>query len=789
MTHRAFQHLLVRVGIVACVVGGASALRVQLGAGSELPVAVVDVSASMGANVPAPPATLRVRPRWIVFGDGAREILGGSEAPRLARTASTLGAGLRLAAETAPGADLVLVSDGRGTDGDALAGARAVRAAGGRVFVVAPPEPAADIGVARARLTGDRAGVTVQATVIASTSGRAVVSLVRDDRVVDRVAISIVPAMRRTVELVDRTPPNEGAGYRVVLAAGGGTPNDDPGNDVLALGWRSDVRTVLLVGLDEPEPLGLPPTLFVRTAARLLPEALAAADAVVLADLPWTRIAGGIHALEPFVRGGGRLLILGGPHSYRPGGWTGKPIEDRLSPLVVNRPDGDGLAMLLLLDRSGSTGDRELAYLKAAGRSTALRLVPGERLAVLPFAGAPEASLLDPGFVPGGDRPARTELLTALDRVTAGGRTNIPRAVAGGIERLLATQADQRWLVLLTDGDPDNTLAPDALRPLRARLDASGIELAALVVGDPAAAEALRKGLARRDQDVILLDDAEEFGERLEELVRRRRLREDELPAPAAIEVLDDMALPLDLARLAPRRVHDLEAAPGSAVLARAIWAEGPRSSAPFLARRAIGPGVAWGLAWGPAFESGLEPRRRALAALGPTIARLAGEGDRGLAADLAGRDLVVRMPEAAGAASLAVEGVDGAGAPFETRLVEQAPGLFRGPIPDAAPGSVAAQVPGGRLRPLQLPVRPAPEHRGTGLDEEALRAIAEAGGGRRLAGGEAVPRRPAPSGMALAPWLLLLAGILLVVERALSRARASTDSQGGGSEETTHDG
>ncbi|MDJ0974293.1 MAG: vWA domain-containing protein [Planctomycetota bacterium] len=787
MSHRAFQHLLLRLAIVACVVAGALALKVRFGSGDELPVAVVDVSRSMGTDIPTPPSTLRVRPRWIVVADGAREIVGGSEAPRLARSASRLGEGLRLAASSFPGADIVLVTDGRGTDRDALGGARAVRAAGGRVFVVAPPEPAADIGFERARIVADGGGVVVRATLVASTSGRAVASLLRDDRVIDRVQVTVVPAMRRTIELRDAEPPREGVGYRVVLAAGSGTPNDDPGNDVLALGWRSDVRTVLIVGLEELEPLGLPDSLSVRSAARLLPEGLAAADAVVLANVPWTRLAGGVHALEPFVRGGGRLLILGGPHTYRPGGWTGKSIEERISPLVVNRPEGDGLAMLLLLDRSGSTGDRELAYLKAAGRSAALRLVPGERMGILPFAGAPDASLLDPGFVPGADRPARTALLTALDRVKAGGRTDIPAAVASGIDRLLAADADQRWLVLLTDGDPDNSLAPEALAPLRARLDESGVELAALVVGDEAAAEAIRAGLARRAQDVLLLDDAEEFGERLEELVRRRRLREDELPAPAAIETLEALPLPLDLNALAPRRVHDLEPAPGSSVFARVIWAEGPRRSAPFLARRAVGPGVVWGLAWGPAFESGLEARRRALAALGPTIARLAGAGDRGLAAEHVGRDLVLRLPEAAGAASVAVTGIDLAGEPFETRLVERAPGEFRGPIPEAAPGSVAAQVPGGALRPLRLPARPAPEHRGAGIDDSGMQRIARAGGGRRLVGGEPVPPRDVPAGAPLAPWLLLLAGILLILDRVLARARAGADPSLRGSEESTH--
>lgn len=782
MTHRTFQQVLLRLFIVGCCVAAAADVHVRVGGRERLPIAIMDISRSMGTDIPSLPEGLRVDSRWIVVADGAREVVGGTEAPRLSRSATRLGEGLRRAASSHPGSDVIVITDGRATDGDARAGARAIRASGGRVYVLPPPVPAADVGLIEARVSSEDQRLRVTAIVGASTSGRVVVSLVRGDDVLDRTSVAVVPDMRRSIVLRDAQPPREGASYQVTLTPAPGTPDDDPDNNRLTLGWRSVVRSVLLVGIDDPDQLGLHPNLHVTTATRLDGDALAAVDLVVLADVPWSRIAAGMDGLARLVRSGGRLLLLGGPSAYRPGGWTGTPLERELSPLRSDPDDGDQLAALLLLDRSGSTAERALPYLKAAARSATLRLVPGERLGVLPFAATPAERLVAPGFVAAGDRPARERLLGALEEMGASGRTDIPAAIQRGIDVLQGGEAEQRWLVLLTDGDPDGSLQAQDMAPLRAALDEHGVELAALVVGDSEAAAAIRAGLAQRPTDVMVLEDADEFSTRLAELVRRRRLRQDELPAPTELEVVGRFGPPLDVTRLAPRRLHDLKLADGASVYARARWSDGPRASAPFMARRDVGSGVVWGLAWGPSFAPGLEARRVAYEQLRLAISGLAAESDRGLRADRVGSDLVVRLPVLAGSGSVTVVAQSAEGERLEQVLVEQAPGLFRGPLPEAPPGALALKDKAGILRPLMLPQRPPPEHRGSGVDAAALADLAAVGGGRRLRPGEAAPGGGRPAPLRLAPWLLLLAGILLVLERLRSRA----DS--GGMEPTSGD-
>ena len=72
---------------------------------------------------------------------------------------------------------------------------------------------------------------------------------------------------------------------------------------------------------------------------------------------------------------------------------------------------------------------------------------------------------------------------------------------------------------------------------------------------------------------------------------------------------------------------------------------------------------------------------------------------------------------------------------------------------------------------------RPPVEHRGVGVDDVALAALAAAGGGRRLAPGEAPPSLSEPASFPLAPFLLLLAAALFLLDRARAVPRAMARS------------
>ncbi|MDJ0522358.1 MAG: VWA domain-containing protein, partial [Planctomycetota bacterium] len=568
-------------------------------------MAVVDVSASVGDAPPALPSGVRARSHWVLVADGWQEVVGGAEAVRVGRDATRIGAALRHVAETQPGADVLLVTDGRATDGDAEAGARAVAAAGGRVFTVPPEALRTDVGLLSARLVAAAPRARVRAVIHASTSGRCEVRLVRAGRSVDRHAIELDPGLVQAVELEDAAPPAEGATYQVVLAPSAGTPDDDPRDNRLAVGLRPERRVALVWGVPEAREEIAGDGLVVRVARDPDPAQLQGADAVVLANLPWRDVGRDIAlALERFVVAGGRLLLLGGPEAYAAGGWAGTPLETNLAPLRVPRKEGTGLALMLAVDRSGSTQGATIAQLKNATRRALQGITPGERMAVLPFAGRPADKLLGPGVVtPGKDETLRA-VLDALDGLEARGDTDLPLAIREAARRVHAIEARERRVLLLTDGDPNNPPDADALKDTKLFLQERDVRFGAFVVGDDEAVARLRRHLAAAPEDVTSLEDAAELAGHLLHRVARLRARREIIPVrPTRLSA--SATPPFSLDGFLPRSVQQLEVAVdrGARTLLRAHYDDVEPRVTPLGAVRTVGAGEVAALAWGPAFE------------------------------------------------------------------------------------------------------------------------------------------------------------------------------------------
>ncbi|MFV1960060.1 MAG: hypothetical protein ACC662_11685, partial [Planctomycetota bacterium] len=395
-----------RALLLAAVLAAGLGFRLPVLGPPSSPVAVVDISSSLGNRPPEPPADAKIALPWYAVADGVRAVKTRTGMVNLPREATRLGLALRRVALEQAGRDVWLFTDGRGTDGDGLAAARALAAAGGRLFVSAPPEPAADVALleARAHRQGPRT-VQIVVRVASSTSGHGTLVLSREDRVALRQPIELRPGVLQDVELEDADAGPRAVAYRLVFEPAPGTPDDDPGNDALVWGTASDRPSVLVWGDFPPGALtwaGMP--FDVRRLVAWEPGALDASDLVVLSNVPWARIGQPrTEDLLRFVAGGGRLLLLGGPQAWQAGHWSTTPLEDRLSPLRAPRPEGTGVALILALDRSGSTGRGALAYLEAAAREAVESLLPGERLAVLPFAARAAERLLPPGWVGAGD--------------------------------------------------------------------------------------------------------------------------------------------------------------------------------------------------------------------------------------------------------------------------------------------------------------------------------------------------------------------------------------------------
>lgn len=723
---------------------------------------MVDVSASIGPGPLAPPSGVRIDPRWVAVAETVREVDGRAAAPGLAREGTRLGAALRWVAAHHPGRDSWVFTDGRATDGDVEAAARGVAAAGGRVHVTAPVRPAADVALLEARVRGGAGRANeVRAVVGSSTTGCARVILAREGRTLATRDVGIEPGVRVEVVLEDDEAPPTGATYTVSLEPGEGTPNDDPANDRLTVGLPPTRPSVLVWGDLAVGDWAAPSRPFLlRHMVSFEAGSLDTADCVVLCSLPWRRIGDvRVRDLVRFVSGGGRLLVLGGPHSWRAGGWAGTPLEDDLTGLRVPRTEGPGLALVLALDRSGSTARGAIVDLLDAVRGAVADLAPGERLAVLPFAALPADDLLPPGWLSTDDEArAVGELEQSLARLVPGGGTDLAAGVLAAARRAAAAPARSHRVLLLTDGDPDHRVDEAALEALRRELDLLDVEFGAVVSGMPEVARRLRDLVARRPDAVVLLEDTSGIPQCLLHELARLRREAELLPAP------DEIRGTADFAALRPGCLQALERSPEGRVVAEALWADGSPPPAVFAARRAVGAGEVLALAWGPEFE----PRPQVAGAwLTPVLASLAREADRGLTAHLEGPYLVVPVPQARGAGRIRFVGED-----VEGDLLEVMPALFRGRLPDPVPTGLRVRLPsppgeGPRERPLRLPARPALEHQGAGVSESALRALAAAGGGLRLPEGVSPPVGRRPSRPSLAPWLLLLAAILLVLDRA----------------------
>lgn len=755
-----------RLGIVLAALAAAGSFRAPAAGGDEgLPaLLVVDVSASVRG---ATDTVLDGGLDRVLVADGARAAAPGEPLASLGRDRTRLADGLALAGELLAGTrrDVLLVTDGRATDAGGVEAARALGAAGHRVFVAPPPVPVADVGLVAARaVAAGPDGVTVHARVVADVAGRVAVTLRRGAATVAATELVVSPGGEADVGLVDPHPPPDAVAYEVVLTPLDGTPDDDVRDDRLVVVARAAAPLVVTLdagGWPAPPRGGA----VVRDGTREDAAWLDDADAVVLAGRPFRTLRDeGAARLAALVARGAVLVVLGGPDGFGPGGWRGTSLE-RLLPLRSSAPEGGETALVVALDCSGSTGEpgpSGLAALPVLVRALGVvtEAAPADvRLAVLPFADRPHAAPLGPGWVRGGDPAGRRDVAAAAARLVAGGGTDLDAAVAAAAERAAASGARRRRVLLVTDGDPDHPLDATSFPAARAALARGGVELSAVVRGDPRAATALR-ALAASPDDVAVVDEVAALPEAFLAAFHRALARDEVVRGAFAVASFEGAEGGPALDALAPGALHRLETSPDARLLAAATAPGEP--ARPFAAVRPFGAGSVVAVAWGPGFEDDADAARRAL---WPFVAAWAARADRGLAADDAGGRLTVEAR--AGAGSLAARRGDGE----PTTLLEVGPGLYRGPMPPPADDPAAPVVvegPDGARRPLRLPARPDPEFLGAGPDEGRLDALAAAGRGRRLAPGERPPPVREPQRLPLAPAFALLAVVGFLVERAL---------------------
>lgn len=203
-------------------------------------------------------------------------------------------------------------------------------------------------------------------------------------------------------------------------------------------------------------------------------------DAIILSDVAAEFVSDrSMRNLEQYVRQlGGGLILVGGEDSFGPGGFEGTRIED-ISPVEFDIERGreePSLAMLLVMDRSGSMQGTKLEMAKDAASAVVDMLGPQDFVGVISFDSVAETNVRLQQV------SARNRIRQAIGRIAPGGGTDIYPALEEAYLQLLAQPARMHHMILLTDGQ-----APwDGISALTSSMRADGISVSTVGVGSSA---------------------------------------------------------------------------------------------------------------------------------------------------------------------------------------------------------------------------------------------------------------------------------------------------------------
>ncbi len=404
-------------------------------------------------------------------------------------SASDLARGLRLA-EGLLGSDhrrrVVLLTDGRQTQGDLLSAVRPLTEAGIGLDIV----PLAQTGIADVLVSEVRAPSRARegeaydvVTTLRNTSDQpaeAVVALVADGVEIDRRNVQLPPGT--TEVAVPRTADAPGTvRYEARVESGASTLRaNDVGRAAVQVAGPPRVlvyqRTAGL-GEDLARALGsagVPVDVKSADQEALPPlDALLDYDSLVLVDIPAGALGeGGMVALDQFVRDAGHgLVAVGGGTSFGMGGYDGTPIEELL-PVFARVTDPQrrpSVAEALVVDTSGSMAACHCADEGAFGTPAAQggvnktdiakeaiaravdELEATDQIGVLAFNTQSE------WVIPLQRLPADAVVDEGLARLHPQGNTDIAQGVREAIAGLKDADARLRHIVLFSDGFMGNT--------------------------------------------------------------------------------------------------------------------------------------------------------------------------------------------------------------------------------------------------------------------------------------------------------------------------------------------
>lgn len=222
--------------------------------------------------------------------------------------------------------------------------------------------------------------------------------------------------------------------------------------------------------------------------ARGLPDSLSAMlafDAIVLADVSAIDLRPSqMLDLKRYVSDfGGGLAMLGSENSYGLGGYYKTPVEDviPLTSRYEKEKQKPSLAMVLVIDKSGSMSGTPIQLARQAAKSAAELLSSQDQIAVIGFDSQPVV-ICD--MTPAGNKAA---IMSSIDSLQAGGGTYLYPAMLKGRDMLQNANSRIKHMIILTDGQ---TQEADHIGLAQEMRDA-GMTVSCVAMGEGAARDLL----------------------------------------------------------------------------------------------------------------------------------------------------------------------------------------------------------------------------------------------------------------------------------------------------------
>ena len=355
---------------------------------------------------------------------------------------------------------IVVLSDGNETVGNALAASKRSAAHGCRVFTVPyETDPKDEVLLEDLVVPGEvkkGASFAVAAVAHATTNNNATFTLYRDGFKIDEKQIDLKPGAN-TLTFQEAKAKEGIVKYELRMRATRDFFADN--NTASGVVHVAGEPKILLLEGDEREGRYLARALEaenIRVEVREgkgMPgnlEELAAFDAIVFSDVPATDMSvRQMNLLRSYVEDlGGGFVMLGGQESFGLGGFYHTPIEETLPVKMKSekKKDTPSLAMVLVIDKSGSMSGEKLQFAKEAAIAAVELLSDRDYVGVIAFDGDPYivSEVQSAGNKAG--------IIGSIERIEEGGGTAMYEPMVKAHEALSGIVATFKHCIVLTDG-------------------------------------------------------------------------------------------------------------------------------------------------------------------------------------------------------------------------------------------------------------------------------------------------------------------------------------------------